>query len=73
MKAAELVGKTDTELKDMLVNLKKEAFNLRFQQVSGELEKTSRIREVRKDIARVKTSLNTVDVKEIVQKKKGTK
>ena len=43
------------QLTDELVNLKKEQFNLRFQKATGQLEKSSRINEVRKDIARVKT------------------
>jgi large subunit ribosomal protein L29 len=45
------------ELKDSLLKLKKEAFNLRFQQAIGQLENTSRMRAVRRDIARVKTVL----------------
>jgi large subunit ribosomal protein L29 len=44
-----------SRLKDELVNLKKEQFNLRFQQATGQLEKSSRIREVRRSIARVQT------------------
>jgi large subunit ribosomal protein L29 len=43
------------QLGDELLNLKKEQFNLRFQRATGQLENTSRVREVRKDIARVKT------------------
>ena len=45
------------ELKDELVKLKKEQFNLRFQTATGQLEKTARVKEVRRDIARVKTIL----------------
>jgi large subunit ribosomal protein L29 len=48
-------GMTEDELKISLLSLKKEAFNLRFQQAIGQLENTSRMREVRRDIARVKT------------------
>jgi|TARA_B100000809_G_C14865447_1_gene433505 large subunit ribosomal protein L29 len=48
-------GMTEDELKVSLLSLKKEAFNLRFQQAIGQLENTSRMREVRRDIARVKT------------------
>jgi large subunit ribosomal protein L29 len=48
---------TPDELKDSLLKLKKEAFNLRFQQAIGQLENTSRMRDVRRDIARVKTVL----------------
>ena len=55
MKASDHRGKTPDELKDALLNLKKEQFNLRFQRATGQLEKTARIREVRRDIARVKT------------------
>ncbi|MEE8171515.1 MAG: 50S ribosomal protein L29 [Alphaproteobacteria bacterium] len=45
------------QLQDELLSLKKEAFNLRFQQAIGQLENTSRVRDVRRDIARVKTVL----------------
>ena len=58
MKAVELRQKTPDELKDQLLGLRKEAFNLRFQQATGQLENTSRVREVRRDIARIKTILN---------------
>jgi large subunit ribosomal protein L29 len=47
------------QLQDELLQLKKEQFNLRFQQASGQLEKTHRVREVRRDIARVRTILAT--------------
>ena len=46
---------TPDQLQDELVSLKKEQFNLRFQRATGQLENTSRVREVRKDIARVRT------------------
>lgn len=49
--------KSPDELNDELIKLKKEQFNLRFQRSSGQLEKTSRVREVRRDIARVVTTL----------------
>jgi large subunit ribosomal protein L29 len=55
MKAAELKGMSLDQLDDQLAKLKKEQFNLRFQRASGQLETTSRIREVRRDIARVVT------------------
>ena len=58
MNAAELRDKTPDQLKDQLIALKKEAFNLRFQQATGQLENTSRMRAVRRDVARVKTILN---------------
>jgi large subunit ribosomal protein L29 len=51
----ELRLKTDDELGDQLVGLRKEAFNLRFRAASGQLENTARVREVRRTIARVKT------------------
>ncbi len=57
MKAAEIRPKTEDQLKEQLRDLKKEAFNLRFQTVSGQLENTARVRQVRRDIARVKTVL----------------
>ena len=55
MKAEDVRQKTDDELSDQLGDLKKEAFNLRFQQASGQLENTSRVRQIRRDIARIKT------------------
>lgn len=58
MKSAELRQKTPDELKVQLLGLRKEAFNLRFQKATGQLENTARVREVRRDIARVKTILN---------------
>ena len=57
MKAEDLRTKTVDELKDQLITLKKEQFNLRFQQASGQLENTARVRQVRRDIARIKTLL----------------
>lgn len=57
MKSEEIRAKTDDELRDQLRELKKEAFNLRFQQASGQLENTARVRVVRRDIARVQTVL----------------
>jgi len=57
MKAEDLRVKTEDELKDQLITLKKEQFNLRFQQASGQLENTARVRQVRRDIARIKTLL----------------
>jgi large subunit ribosomal protein L29 len=53
--AADLRQKSDDELKDDLQNLKREQLNLRFQRASGQLEATSRVGEVRRDIARIKT------------------
>ncbi len=55
MKTEEARGLTPDQLDEQLVKLKKEQFNLRFQRASGQLENTSRVREVRRDIARIKT------------------
>jgi len=57
MKAAEVRDMTEDQLKDKLLQLKKEQFNLRFQKASGQLEKTARVNVVRRDIARIKTIL----------------
>ncbi|SNR53694.1 50S ribosomal protein L29 [Puniceibacterium sediminis] len=58
MNAKELHDKTPDQLRDELVSLKKEAFNLRFQQATGQMENTSRMKIVRRDVARIKTVLN---------------
>ncbi|ABD53516.1 50S ribosomal protein L29 [Jannaschia sp. CCS1] len=58
MSAQELRDKTPDQLRDELTALKKEAFNLRFQQATGQIENTARMRQVRRDAARVKTILN---------------
>jgi len=55
MKSEELRTKTQDQLADDLAALKKEQFNLRFQKATGQLEKTARVKQVRKDIARIKT------------------
>lgn len=57
MGAEELRMKTEDQLKGDLANLKKEAFNLRFQQANGQLENTARVRSVRREIARIMTFL----------------
>jgi len=57
MKAEELRTKTADQLNTDLAGLKKEAFNLRFQQANGQLENTARVRAVRRDIARIMTFL----------------
>jgi len=57
MKIDEIRGMTPDQLSDQLVSLKKEQFNLRFQKATGQIEKTHRVDEVRKDIARIKTVL----------------
>lgn len=58
MKASEVRAKSADELKDSLAALKKEALNLRFQQASGQLENTARVKVVRRDIARILTLLD---------------
>ena len=58
MKYNEIKKKTKDELVDLLRNLKKESYNLRFQKKNGQLEKTGRIDQVKKDIARIKTKIN---------------
>lgn len=58
MNADELRQKTPDQLRDQLVALKKEAFNLRFRKATNQLENTARMRQVRRDAARVKTVLN---------------
>jgi large subunit ribosomal protein L29 len=55
MKIADVRSMTPDQLGESLLNLKKEQFNLRFQRATGQLENTGRVREVRRDIARVKT------------------
>lgn len=57
MKAADVRAKSNDQLNDELIKLKKEQFNLRFQAATGQLEKTGRVSEVRRDIARIKTIL----------------
>ncbi len=60
MKAEELRAKSPDELKTDLMSLKKEAFNLRFQRATGQLENTARVRQVRRDIARIKTTIRAL-------------
>jgi large subunit ribosomal protein L29 len=55
MKAGQVRGMTEDQLTDDLVKLKKEQFNLRFQAASGQLDNTSRVRQIRRDIARIQT------------------
>ena len=54
-KTEDLTKKTDDQLAEQLGELKREAFNLRFQAATGQLEKASRVKEVRRTIARIKT------------------
>ena len=58
MKMEDLRRRTPDQLNEELVNLKREAFNLRFQRASGQLENTARVREVRRSIAQIMTLLN---------------
>ncbi|MBE9553625.1 MAG: 50S ribosomal protein L29 [Proteobacteria bacterium] len=57
MKTVDLRHKSEDELKGELIGLRKEAFNLRFQSATGQLENTARVGQVRRDIARIKTIL----------------
>ena len=57
MKAGDLRARTEDELTEQVETLGKEIFNLRFQRASGQLENTARVRQVRRDIARIKTIL----------------
>ncbi len=58
MKANEIRKMTDVQITEKVAELKKDLFNLRFQQATGDLEQSSKIRETRKTIARLKTVLN---------------
>lgn len=55
MKAEDIRVMSEDQMNDAILNLKKERFNLRFQRATGQLENTSRLREARRDIARIKT------------------
>ena len=57
MKAPDVRAKTDDELIEQLETLGRETFNLRFQRANGQLENTARVRQVRRDMARIKTIL----------------
>jgi large subunit ribosomal protein L29 len=67
MKASEVRLLTEDQIADELTKLKKEQFNLRFQRATGQLENTARVRQIRRDIAR----LMTIRGKTVVKKKKG--
>ena len=56
MKAHQVRSLTIDQLNDELIKLKKEQFNLRFQKATGQIENTARVRKIRRDIARIKTS-----------------
>ena len=65
MKINELKNKTIDQLKSILIDLKKEAFNLRFQKANGQLENTSRVKVVKRSVARVLTLINNLSKKEL--------
>lgn len=55
MKTSEVRSMSQDQMNDKLADLKKEQFNLRFQKATGQMEKTARVRQIRRDIARIKT------------------
>ena len=65
MKIEELKNKTLDQLKSILMDLKKESFNLRFQKANGQLENTSRVKVVKRSVARVLTLINNLSKKEL--------
>ena len=65
MKIDELKNKTIHQLKSILIDLKKESFNLRFQKANGQLENTSRVKVVKRSVARVLTLINNLSKKEL--------
>ena len=65
MKIDELKNKTLDQLKSILIDLKKESFNLRFQKANGQLENTSRVKVVKRSVARVLTLINNKSKKEV--------
>ncbi len=68
MKIDELKNKTIDQLKSILIDLKKEAFNLSFQKANGQLENTSRVKVVKRSVARVLTLINNLSKKELEKK-----
>jgi large subunit ribosomal protein L29 len=65
MKIDELKNKSIDQLKSILIDLKKESFNLRFQKANGQLENTSRVKVVKRSVARVLTLINNLSKKEL--------
>ena len=65
MKIDELKNKNIDQLKSILIDLKKESFNLRFQKANGQLENTSRVKVVKRSVARVLTLINNLSKKEL--------
>jgi large subunit ribosomal protein L29 len=55
MKVSDIRAMSPDQMEDAILNLKKERFNLRFQRATGQLENTSRLKEARRDVARIKT------------------
>jgi large subunit ribosomal protein L29 len=72
MKASDLRTRSADELQDEVETLAKEIFNLRFQRASGQLENTARVRQVRRDIARIKTILGERHRSAVAQDKART-
>ncbi len=68
MKINELKNKTLDQLKSILIDLKKESFNLRFQKANGQLENTSRVKFVKRSVARVLTLINNLSSNEMEKK-----
>ena len=68
MKINELKNKTLDQLKSILIDLKKESFNLRFQKANGQLENTSRVKVVKRSVARVLTLINNLSSNEMEKK-----
>ena len=68
MKVDELKNKTLDQLKSILIDLKKEAFNLRFQKANGQLENTARVKVVKRSVARVLTFINNLPKNELEKK-----
>ena len=68
MKIDELKNKTIDQLKSILIDLKKEAFNLRFQKANGQLENTSRVKVVKRSVARVLTLITNLSKNELEKK-----
>ena len=68
MKIDELKNKTIDQLKSILIDLKKESFNLRFQKANCQLENTSRVKVVKRSVARVLTLINNLSKKELEKK-----
>ncbi len=64
MKASDARAMTEDQLREELQKLRREQFNLRFQKASGQLEKTARVREVRRDIARIRTMQSAAKAKQ---------